>query len=808
MTTTNAEDDNGFAEWGGYMAAKKAKLVEQYEQQASSSRKRSDILKGVAIYVNGYTSPSAEELKVLMAAHGGIYHTYQMPNTTHIIASILPNAKVKQLGNVPIVKATWISDSISTGTLLDYRKYLLYTNHTDRQPKLDCVTFTKPQTIKTLTAADPGFLSEFYNNSRLHLISTLGAEYKQLVNQLREKSNGLYPGRERLKTLPKGFTRAEKVIMHIDMDCFFVSVGLRSKPHLRGQPVAVTHGRGAPLNRSEVCIFLVDSENEPLDSRGSMAEVASCSYEARQCGVRNGMFLGNALKICPNLKMIPYDFEGYREVSTTLYKTIAEYTLDIEAVSCDEMYVDVLPILKSANVGVEDWATHIRKEITEITGCPCSAGFGANRLQARLANRKAKPAGQFYLKPEEVDDYMANVNLSDLPGVGSATVTKLSKMGLQKCGDLQTVTKGQIQAELGNKIGQTVVDLANGVDHKPLNFHHERKSVSADVNYGIRFKDKAEALNFLQSLSTEVYGRLKDIGMRARYAPVEPAKFLGCGACNTITRSTTSVGLINDSATVYREAKILLERCNVIPSELRGVGIQLTRLETAPPVNTAIKRFLKGDVKEPVRNESKPVISKPVTEPTGNCIDLNMLDELPEHIKVEVIKEYKLEHNAWVKHYEKDRNDPCALSLSLRGVSMVETANARSGVPKYSSVVYYKNINKLVPISVPVEEKSPFDSLTLDELRPLILKWLESTTTPNNIDTTLLANHLKKLAIDRKIEQLKVILNFLYRHISRLGSCPWHDAYWKLIDIVQEGMVARYGSTILVERNFCCPTHF
>uniref|UniRef100_A0A1Y1LM52 DNA repair protein REV1 n=1 Tax=Photinus pyralis TaxID=7054 RepID=A0A1Y1LM52_PHOPY len=440
MTSRNDEDDNGFAEWGGYMAAKKAKLVEQYEQQASSSKKQSDILTGVAIYVNGYTSPSAEELKILMSAHGGVYHTYQMPKTTHIVASILPNAKVKQLGSVPIVKATWISDSIAAGALLDHRKYLLYTGHDDKQPKLDCV---RP---KTLTAADPGFLSEFYNNSRLHLISTLGAEYKQLVNQLREKSNGVYPGRERLRTLPRGLAPSERVVMHIDMDCFFVSVGLRSRPQLRGRPVAVTHGRGTPINRPQASVecenelvkkYFPNENFEDVDSHGSMAEVASCSYEARQCGVRNGMLLGNALKICSDLKTIPYDFEGYREVSTALYKTIAEYTLDIEAVSCDEMYVDVTPILAAANITVEDWATHIRKEVIAVTGCPCSAGFGANRLQARLANKRAKPAGQFYLRPDDVETYMAQVSLSDLPGVGSATVAKLTKMGLHKCGDLQ-----------------------------------------------------------------------------------------------------------------------------------------------------------------------------------------------------------------------------------------------------------------------------------------------------------------------------------------------------------------------------------
>lgn len=103
------------------MGAKKSKLMEQYEKQTSNEikNKLSDIFKGIAIFVNGYTIPSSEELKYLMALHGGVFHHYQNSKTTHIIASILPDTKVKQLGNnVKIVKPAWISDSIEANKLL------------------------------------------------------------------------------------------------------------------------------------------------------------------------------------------------------------------------------------------------------------------------------------------------------------------------------------------------------------------------------------------------------------------------------------------------------------------------------------------------------------------------------------------------------------------------------------------------------------------------------------------------------------------------------------------------------------------
>jgi DNA repair protein REV1 len=204
-----------------------------------------------------------------------------------------------------------------------------------------------------------------------------------------------------------------------------------------------------------------------------------------------------------------------------LYNTLVSYTLDIEAVSCDEMYVDITDILTIFNLSVEGWATHIRNEIMSKTGCPCSTGFGANRLQARLATKKAKPAGSYHLKPEDVEVYMAEIAVADLPGVGRATLQKLKALGLETCGDVQVASLQVLQKELGVKAGETILEQARGLDRKPLNFHHERKSVSAEINYGIRFKSLEECHNFLESLGNEVWSRLKEVKMRARCVTVK-----------------------------------------------------------------------------------------------------------------------------------------------------------------------------------------------------------------------------------------------------------------------------------------------
>jgi len=96
--------------------------------------------------------------------------------------------------------------------------------------------------------------------------------------------------------------------------------------------------------------------------------------------VKNGMYLGRAISLCPDLVTIPYDFEAYTEVSYALYNTIVEYTLAVEAVSCDEMFIDCTSALRAANVTPDVFTKAVRDEVSKNTGCPCSAGLGANKL--------------------------------------------------------------------------------------------------------------------------------------------------------------------------------------------------------------------------------------------------------------------------------------------------------------------------------------------------------------------------------------------------------------------------------------------
>lgn len=170
----------------------------------------------------------------------------------------------------------------------------------------------------------------------------------------------------------------------------------------------------------------------------------------------------------------------------------------MEAVSCDEMYVNLTDLLKILDCSVDDFVAHIRNEIIQKTQCPCSAGIGENkfvidrpincfqslflifisifffyshRLQARMATKKAKPNGQFYLLAKDVENYFRDILISDLPGVGYSTTQKLTNLQMNTCADLQQMTLSNLQKEFGRKLGEMLHQYCRGIDIKPLTYN-------------------------------------------------------------------------------------------------------------------------------------------------------------------------------------------------------------------------------------------------------------------------------------------------------------------------------------------------
>ncbi|XP_062484512.1 DNA repair protein REV1 isoform X5 [Pezoporus occidentalis] len=499
---------------------------------------------------------------------------------------------------------------------------------------------SKAASLPVSKPSDCSFISDFYSRSRLHHISTWKCELTEFVNSLQRKNSGVFPGREKLKKWKAGRSalktdtgnvsvassaKPQSCIMHVDMDCFFVSVAIRNRPDLKGKPVAVTSNKGAGkaalrpganpqleqqyyqnklMNGKAAEIRVPDKLDSPvwehLDSTHvngadfnltvlSMAEIASCSYEARQVGIKNGMFFGQAKKLCPNLQAVSYDFDAYKEVAQTVYEILASYTHNIEAVSCDEALVDITEILSETRLTPDELANAIRTEIKAQTKCTASVGMGSNILLARMATRKAKPDGQYHLKPEEVDDFIRGQLVTSLPGVGRAMESKLASLGIKTCGDLQCASMSKLQKEFGPKTGQMLYRFCRGLDDRPVRTEKERKSVSAEINYGIRFTQPKEAEAFLLSLSEEIQRRLEAAGMKGKRltlkimvrkagAPVEPAKYGGHGICDNIARTVTLDHATDSAKVIGKETLNMFHTMKLNISDMRGVGIQVQQL--------------------------------------------------------------------------------------------------------------------------------------------------------------------------------------------------------------------------------------
>ncbi|KAH8130078.1 DNA repair protein REV1 [Trichoderma asperellum] len=429
--------------------------------------------------------------------------------------------------------------------------------------------------IRQSSTANPDFLKQFYSESRLHHLSTWKASLKSSMQRLASEK-GLS---NQKKTRRPG---SRRYIMHVDFDSFFCAVSLKRHPEYTDKPCVVAHSTGA----------------------GS--EIASCNYVAREFGVKNGMWMKRALELCSDLKVLPYDFPAYEEVSRQFYGAIISVGGIVQSVSVDEALVDatdiVLKAAESHGLGVEEgslWkeqqkadaiALSLRNQIKEETGCAVSVGIGANILQAKVALRKAKPAGQFHLKPDQVLDIIGDLKVEQLPGVAYSIGGKLEDLGVKLVKDLRDVPKDRLVSLLGPKTSDKLHDYARGIDRSEVGEQPPRKSVSAEVNWGIRFISQAEAEEFVYNLCKELEKRLvnehvkgKNLTMkimrRALDAPLDPTKHLGHGKCDSFNKSASFGVATHDYQTIGKEAVSILRSFRFSPGDLRGIGVQMTKLE-------------------------------------------------------------------------------------------------------------------------------------------------------------------------------------------------------------------------------------
>lgn len=420
--------------------------------------------------------------------------------------------------------------------------------------------------IRDATVLNPNFLTKYFGESRLSYLSTAKANLRTRVQQT-------------LAKIPPPPRRERRYIMHVDFDCFFAAVSIRDRPELKDKPVAICHG----------------------NSTNSMSsEIASCNYIARGFGVRNGSWMASAKKLCSDLVTLGYEFEKYEEATRAFYDVILALGGErVQAVSVDEALVDISNMVCDAQIGelsgeeaaARAIAKMVRDQCRQRTGCEVSIGIGMNIAMAKLALKKAKPAGQYVVGHSEVESFLDGLNIGAFPGIGSHTTSKISKeFETESVSGIRAIPKDRLKKALGPKIGERVYELCRGIDNTLVGaaeFH--RESISVNVNWGVRFTNQVQAENFVYELTLEVENRMKSEGVkgtklvlkvakRASGAPFGTEKFLGCGKCEEVNKSYEFGVPTGDADVIGKKCVELLRNCQISPGELRGLCVSMKGL--------------------------------------------------------------------------------------------------------------------------------------------------------------------------------------------------------------------------------------
>ena len=333
-------------------------------------------------------------------------------------------------------------------------------------------------------------------------------------------------------------------IIHVDMDQFFAAVEQRDNPQLQGKPIAVGH----------------DAE------RGV---VSTASYEARRFGVHSAQSIQVAKRLCPQLIIVEPHFQRYKEVSAQLHAIFHDYTDLIEPISLDEAFLDVTENKRGMELGV-DIAREIKQRIRETTGLTASAGVSYCKFLAKIASDWRKPDGLTVIHPDRALDFIAQLKVEKIWGVGQKTAEKMHRLVIFTGADLRRMSTTRLTQEFG-KMGTMFHDFANGIDNRPVISEWERKSVSCEQTFEHDISENAAVTIHLYQTVLELVRRIEKTNFEGRTLTLK-VKFLDF---QQITRSITAPKILRTKDDILPLAKQLIHEVEFHshPIRLLGLGV-------------------------------------------------------------------------------------------------------------------------------------------------------------------------------------------------------------------------------------------
>ena len=341
-------------------------------------------------------------------------------------------------------------------------------------------------------------------------------------------------------------------IIHCDADCFFAAVEMRDDPSLRFRPIAV--GGNA-------------------EHRGV---ISTCNYEARHYGVHSAMSSALARRLCPDLIILPHRMDVYRAASLQMRHIFYDYTELVEPLSLDEAFLDVSDS-EYCRGSATRIAETIRRRIFDEVNLIVSAGVAPNKFLAKVASDWNKPNGLCAIAPEAVDNFVQQLPVGKICGVGKATAARLAEINVKCCVDLQRFSIFELKQRFG-QLGIRLYELCRGIDNREVSAARRRKSLSVEHTFPQDLPHITSCLNRMPELLQELAGRLRrledDYLVIKIFVKIKFADFTS----TTIERSGTKL-IAAEFHQLCREACARKE----VPVRLMGVGVRFVDLREDQP---------------------------------------------------------------------------------------------------------------------------------------------------------------------------------------------------------------------------------
>ncbi|MGB3837051.1 DNA polymerase IV [Castellaniella sp.] len=365
-------------------------------------------------------------------------------------------------------------------------------------------------------------------------------------------------------------------IAHLDMDAFFASVELLRYPELRGQPVVIG-GRGEPPQ---------DGRYARLRDYVGRGVITTATYEARALGVHSAMGMMKAARLAPDAVMLPVTFAAYRHYSRLFKAAVAAIAPRIEDRGIDEIYVDLTGMPEDS----ETLARRMKQAVRDATGLVCSIGISPNKLLSKIASDLDKPDGMTLIGPGDLQRRIWPLPVSKVNGIGPKATRRLRDMGIETIAQLAAAAPDQLQEAFGLGTARWLMDVARGIDDRPVVVESEPRSISRETTFERDLhvqRDKA----LLSTIFRDLCEHLAQDLARKRVRGATIGIKLRFDDFRIVTRDLTLDEAIGDADAIHRAAGRCLKRVT-LDRRLRLLGVRASKLE---PVDDG------GAVRHPVQ---------------------------------------------------------------------------------------------------------------------------------------------------------------------------------------------------------------